>query len=72
MAKVNLKWHIMMTGLFCMQLAWGAASRGSWWRPLTFFVFVFSVAYFVGSVVQRQKIAILVLRRRRNSAGTVD
>ena len=66
-AKVNLKWHIMMTGLFSMQLAWAAASRGAWWRPLAFLVFFFSVAYFVGSVVQRQKIAILVLRNRRNS-----
>ena len=31
------------------------------------FSVLFSVAYFVGSVVQRQKIAILVLRNRRNS-----
>ncbi|GEM_PF-3311321 len=71
-AKVNLKWHIMMTGLFCMQLAWAVLSSGVWWRPLVFFVFVFSLGYFVGSVVQRQKIAILVLRRRRSTIGSVN
>jgi hypothetical protein len=35
-------------------------------------VFFFSVTYFVGSVVQRQKIAILVLRNRRNSIRSAN
>jgi hypothetical protein len=64
-ARNNLKWHILLTVLFCMQLAMAVVVKDSWWRPLTLPLFIFSLAYFVGSVVQRQKIAITILRKKR-------
>ena len=65
-ARSNLKWHILLTALFCMQLAMAVASKESRWWPFTLPLFVFSLAYFVGSVVQRQKIAITILRGKRH------
>ena len=71
-ARKNLLWHLVLTSLFSTQLAIAAASPGAWWRPLAALLVLPSVAYFVGSLVQRQKVAILhsrSLRVRRNAAA---
>ncbi len=71
-ARKNLLWHLVLTVLFSTQLAIAAASVGAWWRPLAALLFLPSVAYFVGSLVQRQKVAILHsrgLRARRNATA---
>ena len=71
-ARKNLLWHLVLTALFSTQLAIAAASPSTWWRPLAVLLVVPSVAYFVGSLVQRQKVAILhsrSLRVRRNAAA---
>ena len=63
MARRNLMWHLLLTGLFCSQIAWALLSGGSWWRPLTVPLAVFCIGYFAGSLVQRQKIAIAYARQ---------
>jgi hypothetical protein len=55
----------MLTGVFSSQLAWALASKGAWWRPLTLPLVMFSAGYFLGSLVQRQKIAVLRLRLQK-------
>jgi hypothetical protein len=70
-ARKNLLWHLVLTALFSTQLAIAAASEGAWWRPLAALLVLPSVAYFVGSLVQRQKVAVLhsrSVRVRRNTA----
>jgi uncharacterized membrane protein YbaN (DUF454 family) len=70
-ARKNLLWHLVLTTLFSTQLAIAAGSEAAWWRPLAALLVVPSVAYFIGSLVQRQKVAILHSRRvraRRNAA----
>ena len=71
-ARKNLLWHLVLTALFSTQLAIAAASKGAWWRPLAALLVLPCVAYFVGSLVQRQKVAILhsrsVRARRRTAA----
>lgn len=64
-ARKNLLWHLVLTALFSTQLAIAAASPGAWWRPLAALLVLPSVAYFVGSLVQRQKVAILHSRSVR-------
>ena len=71
-ARKNLLWHLVLTALFSTQLAIAAASVGASWRPLAALLVLPSGAYFVGSLVQRQKAAILHsrgLRVRRNAAA---
>jgi hypothetical protein len=71
-ARKNLLWHLVLSALFSTQLAIAAASEGAWWRPLAGLLVLPSVAYFVGSLVQRQKLAILhsrSVRIRRNTAA---
>lgn len=64
-ARKNLRWHLALTTLFSAQLAIAAASERAWWRPLALLLVLPSIAYFAGSLVQRQKIAILDARRVR-------
>lgn len=64
-ARTNLLWHLLLTGLFSTQIAWALVSEGSWWRPLAVPLVVFCIGYFAGSLVQRQKIAIVRLRQGR-------
>ena len=71
-ARKNLLWHLVLTTLFSTQLAIAAASEHAWWRPLAALLVLPSAAYFVGSLVQRQKVAILHSRSarvRRNVAA---
>lgn len=64
-ARRNLFWHILLTGLFVTQIAWGLVSEGAWWRPLTVPLVIPCIGYFAGSLVQRQKMAIVYLRQQR-------
>ncbi len=64
MAARNLRWHFVMSALFTAQLGIAVGSHGAWWRPLALLLVVPCVAYVVGSVVQRQKIAIICARER--------
>lgn len=66
-ARRNLWWHLLLTGLFTSQIAWAWAAQGSWWRPLAVPLVIFCIAYLAGSLVQRQKIAIVQQRRRRSA-----
>lgn len=68
-ARRNLRWHLGLTSLFAAQLAMAAGSRETWWRPLVALLVLPSVGYFVGSLVQRQKIAILHAHDVRARAG---
>jgi len=58
-ARRNLLWHLVLTGLFASQLLAAAHSEGRWWRPLAAPLIVPCIAYFAGSLVQRQKLALL-------------
>lgn len=69
-ARRNLVWHLILTGLFCFQIGWAVASPGRWWRPLTTPLVVFCIGYFAGSLVQRQKVAIVRLREDRVSGSS--
>lgn len=66
-ARRNLVWHLILTGLFSFQIAWAVASPGRWWGPFTAPLVIFSIGYFAGSLVQREKIAIARLRQNRGS-----
>jgi hypothetical protein len=67
-ARRNLAWHLVLTGLFAFQLAVGAARPEAWWRPLAVLLVAPSAAYFLGSLVQRHKIAIV---RTRQGGGAL-
>ena len=60
----NLQWHLLLTALFCWQLAVAAMLESAWWRPLALVLVVPCAAYLAGSLVQRQKIAVTRLRSR--------
>ncbi len=64
-ARRNLLWHLVMTGLFAGQLAVSISAHGRWWRPLALPLVVPCLAYFAGSLVQRQKIAVLAIASTR-------
>jgi len=61
-ARRNLYWHLVLTGLFAVQLGIALGSVGAWWRPFAAVLVVPCLAYFLGSVVQRQKIAVIQMR----------
>jgi hypothetical protein len=64
-ARTNLRWHLILTGLFC-GLIGRAISADAWWLRVPAALLVIpAIAYFLGSLVQRQKIAILHLRMRQ-------
>jgi hypothetical protein len=61
-ARTNLLWHLVLTCLFCGIVA-RALMLDSWWvRALASLLTIPSIAYLLGSVVQRQKIAIVKVR----------
>ena len=68
-ARRNLQWHIVLTALFSFQLGVAAAAKDAWWRPLALLLVVPCVAYMLGSLVQRQKVAIIGLRTGRRPGG---
>jgi hypothetical protein len=61
-ARTNIRWHLLLTFLFLGLLARALWSGSEWWSALAGLLIVPSLAYFVGSLVQRQKIAIMHLR----------
>ena len=65
-ARRNLQWHLALTGLFSVELAVAAGTPHAWWRPLALLLLLPCIAYMLGSVVQRQKIAIIQARDRRS------
>ena len=69
-ARRNLRWHLVLTALFSFQLGVASASTEAWWRPLPLLLLVPCVAYMLGSLVQRQKIAIIGVRIRDAAART--
>lgn len=69
-ARKNLLWHLVLTSLFSSQLAIAVGAVGAWWRPLAALLVLPSVAYFVGSLVQRQKLAVLHSRSVRVRRST--
>jgi hypothetical protein len=61
-ARTNLWWHLTLTTLFCILVA-RATALDTWWIcALASLLVAPSGAYFLGSLVQRQKIAILKMR----------
>jgi hypothetical protein len=61
-ARTNLRWHLILTCLFCV-LAARAFTLDSWWLCLAASLLTIpSIAYALGSLVQRQKISMLVVR----------
>jgi hypothetical protein len=61
-ARTNLRWHLILTCLFCVLVA-RAFTLDSWWLGLVASLLTIpSIAYALGSLVQRQKISILVVR----------
>ncbi len=62
-ARRNLRWHLFFTSLFCVQMAVAAVSEDRWWRPLAPLLVLPCIAYFAGSMVQRQKMVIVYFRR---------
>jgi hypothetical protein len=63
-ARRILLWHLGLTLLGASQAAYAACTPNSWWRPLAAIWIVPGTAYFLGSIVQRQKLAILKFRAR--------
>lgn len=59
LARRNLFWHLALTGLFAFQLLVASVSKGSWWRPLAAPLILPCIAYFAGSLVQRQKMVLM-------------
>ena len=64
-ARRNLLWHLCLTGVFAF-LAGGAVAKPDdiWSGVLALLLVAPGVAYLVGSLVQRQKIATIAERRR--------
>jgi|WetSurMetagenome_2_1015567.scaffolds.fasta_scaffold269256_2 hypothetical protein len=61
-ARTNLRWHLVLTCLFCGVVA-RALTIDMWWvQVMASLLTIPSIAYLLGSIVQRQKIAILGMR----------
>jgi hypothetical protein len=61
-ARTNLRWHLILTCLFCALVA-RALTLDSWWLRLAASLLTIpSIAYALGSLVQRQKIAVMIVR----------
>jgi len=71
-ARKNIVWHLVLTVVFFTQIASALVSEGSWWRPLAVILVIPCLAYFVGSLVQRQKIAIIETRKLSSHAYRID
>ena len=63
-ARDNLRWHLILTLLFCGLVARAFTIENFWLRVLASLLVLPSIAYLGGSLVQRQKIAILHLRAK--------
>jgi len=55
----NLRWHLFLTGLFSGMLAAAVTSESRILQSLTALLVFPCVAYFAGSMVQRQKLVLL-------------
>jgi len=64
-AKANLLWHLFLNVLFVMLMVRALVAPVAWWRALAGPLVIPCLAWFVGSLVQRQLIAIVQLRLRR-------
>jgi hypothetical protein len=64
LAQKNLLWHLILTLVFFSLFARALGSESTWWRPVTTVLIIPCLAYFAGSMVQRQKIVIIQLRKR--------
>ena len=61
-ARTSLRWHLLLTCLFCALVA-RALTLDSWWlRFLASLLTIPAIAYVLGSLVQRQKIAVMKVR----------
>ncbi len=61
-ARTNLRWHLIFTCLFCVLVA-RAFTLDRWWLRLAASLLTIpSIAYALGSLVQRQKIAVMIVR----------
>jgi len=70
-ARRNILWHLFFSALFSFQIAAALLLPGRWWQPLAPLLAVPCIAYLAGSVVQRQKLAIVELRWRRAARRSV-
>ena len=62
LAPTNLRWHLIFTCLFCVLVA-RAFTLDRWWLRLAASLLTIpSIAYALGSLVQRQKIAVMIVR----------
>jgi hypothetical protein len=62
-ARKNLLWHLVLTFTFATQIARSVESGDLWWCIFGGLLILPCLAYFAGSPVQRQKIAIIQLRK---------
>lgn len=61
LAWKNLHWHLILTTLFTYQVGTIVWTGSRILQPAAFLLTIFCVAYLVGSLVQRQKVAIIAL-----------
>jgi hypothetical protein len=63
-ARDNLRWHLILTLLFCVLTGRAVVADNILLRFLGSLLLIPSIAYLAGSLVQRQKIAILGCRAK--------
>ena len=63
-ARDNLRWHLVLTILFCGLTGRAVMADNILFRLLASLLLIPSIAYLGGSLVQRQKIAVLGCRAR--------
>jgi hypothetical protein len=61
-ARINLRWHLILTCLFAVLVARAFTLESRWLRLAASLLTMPSIAYALGSLVQRQKIAIIIMR----------
>ena len=64
-ARKNLLWHLVLTFVFITEINISQYPMNIWLRPFAPFFTVASLAYLLGNVAQRQKIAIIEIRKNR-------
>jgi hypothetical protein len=61
----NLLWHLILTFVFITEITISLYPMNIWLSPFALFFTASSLAYLLGSIVQRQKIAIIENRNNR-------
>lgn len=61
-SRKNIKWHILMTFLFSFMMLRAQFIENVLFHFLSYLLLVPTILYFVGSVIQRQKMVVLLNR----------